>query len=64
MKNRDLLRILKDYNFYLVRSNGHEIYSNGQITVAIPHGHEHSKGLVRRILQHAKLSKQQIQEIL
>lgn len=64
MKNKDLIRILKDNNFMLVRSNGHEIYSNGQISVAVPHGKEHSKGLVRRIFQQAGFGKQFIQEVL
>jgi|GEM_PF-3568133 len=64
MKNRDLLRILREFNFFFVRSNGHEIYSNGKVTIAVPHGHEHSKGLVRRILQQGGLNKEQIQRIL
>lgn len=64
MKNNDLIRILKTYNFNLKRSNGHSIYSNGTITVAVPNKKEHSKGLVRRIFQQAGLSKETIGQYL
>lgn len=64
MKNRDLVRILRDNNFNLIRSNGHSIYSNGIVTIAVPNHHEHSKGLVRRVLQQAQFDKQFIQGVL
>jgi len=64
MKNRDLIRILKEYNFVLVRSNGHSIYSNSIKTVAIPNHMEHSKGLIRRIFQQMGLNKEQIQKYI
>lgn len=55
MKNRDLIRILINNSFQLIRSNGHAIYSNGIVTVAVPHKKSHNIGLVRRILQQANL---------
>ena len=64
MKYRDLIRILKDHNFQFIRNSGHQIFSNGQISIAVPHRNEFSRGLVRRILQQAGLTKEQIQEVI
>ena len=64
MKNKELIRILKDHNFVLIRASGHAIYSNGTITVAVPNKNEHSKGLVRRIFQQSGLNKQDIAKYL
>jgi len=64
MKNRDLVRILKDKGFTLVRNNNHAIYSNGINTVPVPHHMSHSKGLVRRLLQQAGLKKEEIAKVL
>lgn len=64
MKKKDLLRLLKDYNFVFVRSNGHMIYSNGTITVAVPNHMEHSRGLVRRLLTQAGLNKEEIRKYI
>jgi predicted RNA binding protein YcfA (HicA-like mRNA interferase family) len=64
MKQRDLLIILKEYNFRFIRSNGHLIYTNDIIRVAVPHHKEHSIGLVRRIMQQMGLNKEQIKRYL
>ena len=64
MKYRDLMRILKDHGFEFIRNSGHQIFSNGQISIAIPHRNEFSRGLVRRILQQSRLTKEQIQELI
>jgi predicted RNA binding protein YcfA (HicA-like mRNA interferase family) len=64
MKNKELIRILKDHNFVLIRANGHMIYSNGTITIAVPNHMEHSKGLVRRLLTQAGLNKEEIRKYI
>jgi len=64
MKNKELTRILRDYGFVLIRNSGHQIYSNGSISVAIPHRTEFSRGLVRRILQQMRLNKEDIQKYI
>ncbi len=64
MKNKELIRILKEYNFVLIRNSGHQIYSNGSISVAIPHRNEFSRGLIRRILQQMGLNKEDIQKYI
>lgn len=64
MKNREIVRILESHNFRFVRSNRHMLYSNGLLTVAVPHHKQCSKGLARRIFQQAGLNKEIIQQIL
>lgn len=51
MKTADFERILKNMGFALVRNNGHSVWSNGKQRVAIPHGREMNRMIVRRLLK-------------
>ena len=55
MKQRDVIRILIKNGFIISRSSKHLIYTNGKVTVAVPHQKELSKGLTRRLLCQAQL---------
>jgi predicted RNA binding protein YcfA (HicA-like mRNA interferase family) len=37
MKQSELIRLLEDAGFILVRSNGHLIYKRGGVALAVPH---------------------------
>lgn len=53
MKKKEFLRLLKSLGFVLIRSNKHEIWSNGTHTIPIPHGDgtQINRMLARRILK-------------
>lgn len=64
MKRRDLEKILKEYGYVLVRSNKHYIYSNGKNSVAVPMKKDYTRGLARRILEHAMIEDSIIKELV
>lgn len=64
MKRRDLEKILKEYGYVLIRSNKHYIYSNGQNSVAVPMKREYTRGLTRRILEHALIEDSIIRSLI
>lgn len=49
MKTREMEKLLLDNNFVMVRSNGHKVFSNGKVQVALSHQKEVSNGVVRKI---------------
>lgn len=53
MKTKELLRILKDMGYALVRSGKHDVYAKPGHHVAIPHGNgkEVNRMVARRILK-------------
>jgi beta-lactam-binding protein with PASTA domain len=64
MKLKELLRILKDLNFHMVRSNSHIIYSDGKQTIAVPNHKEISRSLAIRVLKQGGISKDIIKQYL
>lgn len=51
MKKRDLVQILLQEGWYLIRSSKHEIWGNGDLTEAVPHGNDISKYTAEKILK-------------
>lgn len=49
MKARELIKILKDNGYFLIRANGHLIYGNGFKTIPVPHHKDISTGTLRDI---------------
>lgn len=55
LKTKDIIKMLEQNKFILIRTNKHLIYSNGLITVPIPRHRICSIGLSRRILTQSNL---------
>ena len=54
MKLQILLKTLENAGFYFVRHGGnHDVYSNGDITIAIPRHREINEILAKKILKEA-----------
>jgi predicted RNA binding protein YcfA (HicA-like mRNA interferase family) len=51
MKTREFERILESVGFWLARSNGHNVWSNGVRRVAVPHGKHINRMVARRLLK-------------
>lgn len=51
MRTRDFERILEEMGYWLARSNGHNVWSNGTNRVAVPHGKNINRMVARRLLK-------------
>jgi predicted RNA binding protein YcfA (HicA-like mRNA interferase family) len=51
MKTREFEKILESCGFWLARSNGHNMWSNGVKRVAVPHGKNINRMVARRLLK-------------
>ena len=52
MKQKDLIKLLKDNGWYLVRDGGnHDIYTNGKDVEAIPRHREINEQLAKAIIK-------------
>lgn len=51
MKKHELLRLLHNKGFVQIRKGKHEIYSNGEICIAVPNHIEIASGTLRDILK-------------
>ena len=60
MKHKDMVRVLKDHGFVLIRNNKHEIFSNGVLTVAVPRSKEIKSHTVNVIFQQAHIDRKSI----
>ncbi|MFH1831081.1 MAG: type II toxin-antitoxin system HicA family toxin [Pseudomonadota bacterium] len=57
MKKRDLIRALMGFGWHLLRQGGqHEIWTDGEICIAIPRHREIAESTARRILRKAQLN--------
>jgi mRNA interferase HicA len=57
MKKKELIKILAGYGWHLLREGGHhEIWTNGEISVAVPRHREIAESTARRILRKAELN--------
>ena len=56
MKQKDLIKLLKDNGWYLVRDGGnHDIYTNGKDVEAIPRHREINEQLAKAIIKRSGL---------
>lgn len=55
MKLKDLIKILESNGFYLKRSGKHLAYSNGTVTVFVPHHKEVKSWTVNKIRKESGL---------
>jgi len=55
MKKKELVRKLNAKGFYFVRSGKHEMFSNGEKSIAIPHGAEINERLAKAIIRQLEL---------
>lgn len=53
MRLRDLLKALESLGFVLVRQGKHQVWSNGIISLAIPHTSEVNRFTAKKILKQA-----------
>ena len=51
MKKKELVKKLNAKGFYFIRSGKHEMFSNGDKLIAIPHGAEINERLARAIIK-------------
>lgn len=49
MKLAEVVRLLQENGFALVRSSGHDIYSNGRVSIALAHQRIVSPGVLRSV---------------
>lgn len=54
MKLNDVIKLLESYGFTELRSNGHIVYGNGQIRIALSHGRIVSPGVLRSVTKAIK----------
>lgn len=60
MKRRDLIKALIGFGWRLQREGGrHEVWTNGEIAMAIPRHREIAESTARRILRKAELNRGQ-----
>ncbi len=51
MRLKDIVSLLESNGFVLLRSNGHMVYGNGSVTVALAHDRNVSPGVVRQVFR-------------
>jgi len=51
MKRTELESFLKEHGYYFSRDSKHCLYTNGIITVAVPHHREVNKFLAKKIMK-------------
>jgi len=51
MKTKTLLRILHTMGYALIRSNKHDIYSNGNVTVILPQHKTIARPMAKQVLK-------------
>ena len=49
MRFSEVVKLLEDNGFCLVRSNGHQIYANGGVRIALAHQRIVSVGVIRSV---------------
>jgi predicted RNA binding protein YcfA (HicA-like mRNA interferase family) len=54
MKFSDVIRLLEDNGFQLIRSNGHMVYANGIVRIALAHSRVVSPGVMRSVVKAIK----------
>ena len=57
MKLLEVIKLLEDNGFKLLRSNGHVIYGNGEARVALSHQRVVSVGVMRNVMKAIRLAK-------
>ena len=49
MRLQEVVKLLESHGFTLVRSNGHDIYSNGRVSIALAHQRVVTPGVMRSV---------------
>lgn len=62
MKTRDLERQLNDLGYYLIRNSSHKIFSNGIISIPMPHHTEINPFLAKKIIRQAEKCMRQLEK--
>jgi predicted RNA binding protein YcfA (HicA-like mRNA interferase family) len=60
MKFNEVTKLLETNGFTLIRSNGHIVYANGTIRIALAHSRVVSPGVVRSVYKAIKQAEQAI----
>jgi predicted RNA binding protein YcfA (HicA-like mRNA interferase family) len=61
MKLKDAVRLLESNGFILIRSNGHMIYGNGSVRIALAHQRIVTAGVARSLYKAIKEAKSEIE---
>jgi predicted RNA binding protein YcfA (HicA-like mRNA interferase family) len=57
----ECVKMLKQNGFTLLRSNGHSIYGNGRIRIALAHQKYVSPGVLRSVMKAIAMAKSEIE---
>ena len=63
MKTREVIELLEQNGFVLIRSNGHSIYGKGAVRIALAHQRLVTPGVMRSVLKAINQAKGEVLEI-